>query len=483
MLITYKLNNDLPRLMWIAVCNGQHVDLYHGPHVEFTQDCLVSGAWAGDFKPGNIDKTDLVVGTGIKFYDDKIIFVTAGNTLDPIYYYKGEKNYISNSLPGLLSIANINLIKKYNYNETIETIRKGINRYAKQIPVDSGFLNICYYRNIEYTQHSINEKNKPKDYGSFKNFHEYEHFLSDCVKKISENATSKARKFPVQFISTISSGYDSTIASIYAKNCGCNYFVTISDARSWINKCDSGEIYAKHLGVNCSKYIRKLKEYPDEISCWSTTGSNGDISLTTFDYPEPVCMLFSGFGGDKVWDRKYHDMNEMQRSTVSGLRFYEYRIRKGIMLLSVPFLGIQNINQIQNISFSDEMKPWTLYNNYDRPIARRIATMYGIPNNIFARKKAVTSFAQYIPRPYPLSHSLRSSFKEYARSNSEKLPSLYSIKAWETIGIIIWHSKKMNMKSKFLDRFYDWDPFPNRWLFFNWAVDSLQREYSKILSQ
>jgi hypothetical protein len=466
--------------MWVAVCDGEYVELYHGPHVEFAQKCLVSGAWAGDFKSGDIDKTDLVVGTGIKFYDDKIIFVTAGNTLDPIYYYEGGKKYFSNSLSGMLSKAKLSLVKKYDYNEAFETIKKGINKYTKQIPVDAGFLNICYYRNIVYTPQTIQEKYKTKDYGTFANFFEYEKFLSDSVKKISENASSNSRKFPIQFISTISSGYDSAIASIYAKKNGCSNFVTITNARSWINKRDSGEIYAEHLGIKCVKYTRGRKEYPDEISCWSTTGSNGDISLTIFDYPEPVSMLFCGFGGDKVWDRKYHDINEMQRSTVSGLRFSEYRIRKGIILISIPFLGIQNINQIQNISVSDEMKPWTLYNNYDRPIARRIATMYGIPNKIFARKKAVTSFAQYIPRPYPLSQSLRSSFKEYARLNSEKLPSLYRIKAWEAVGLIIWHSKKMNMKVKYLDKFYDWDPFPNRWLFFNWAVEILQHEYEVI---
>jgi hypothetical protein len=58
----------------------------------------------------------------------------------------------------------------------------------------------------------------------------------------------------------------------------------------------------------------------------------------------------------------------------------------------VPFFGCLNYPDIWNISNSEEMSPWSVGGNYDRPIARRLVEEKGIDRNSFGREKlAITT--------------------------------------------------------------------------------------------
>jgi hypothetical protein len=61
-------------------------------------------------------------------------------------------------------------------------------------------------------------------------------------------------------------------------------------------------------GLRCRSYARNQEIYRYEESIW-TTGHCGDLYLIVFDYPDPLCLLFTGFHGDFVWDRVKHDLS------------------------------------------------------------------------------------------------------------------------------------------------------------------------------
>jgi hypothetical protein len=65
------------------------------------------------------------------------------------------------------------------------------------------------------------------------------------------------------------------------------------------------------------------------------------------------------------------------------------------------------------------MKPWSLGNDYDRPIARRIAESSGVPREAFGiQKKGV---ARHFYR-LPLSHDLRKLFLQHLKKQCDLSP-------------------------------------------------------------
>ena len=80
----------------------------------------------------------------------------------------------------------------------------------------------------------------------------------------------------------------------------------------------------------------------------------------------------------------------------------------------MPFILARNIRSIVAISRSDEMKPWSLRNDYDRPIARRIAESSGVPREAFGMQKKGVSRHFY---RLPMSPDLRRLFLQYLKKH------------------------------------------------------------------
>jgi hypothetical protein len=55
--------------------------------------------------------------------------------------------------------------------------------------------------------------------------------------------------------------------------------------------------------------------------------------------------------------------------------------------MAVPYIGCTSHPSIHRISNSIEMQPWTLGNEYDRPIPRRLVEECGIDRGLFGMKK------------------------------------------------------------------------------------------------
>ena len=102
-------------------------------------------------------------------------------------------------------------------------------------------------------------------------------------------------------------------------------------------------------------------------------------------------VLFTGFHGDRVWDRAARTDADFVRGDQSGLSLSEYRLWAGFLHCPLPFAGARQAPSIRALSRSREMEPWHTGAYYSRPICRRILEEAGVPRDAFGRwKKSVS---------------------------------------------------------------------------------------------
>jgi hypothetical protein len=412
-----------PKLVWTAssACGSSKVTIRHGPGVETGEDWWAEAVWAGDFEAGDFDRTDMVFGSGIRDRGDRIVFVSSGSTVDRLWYCLRDRTWhFSNSLPALLAITKTSLLDCYPYYRDIETVTLGLDKVQRQIPSQEGDLRVVYFHNLIYDGESVSETEKPDTAPRFQAFDDYSEFLRCTAKKLGENMRDARREHRIEPLSTISSGYDSTTAAVVARHAGCSTAATLRTARSLVPRDDSGEEIATLLGLSCKSYDRTIDDCQLEEAFWAAAAWAQDVNLSSLEYPEPLCLLFTGFHGDKVWGREPHvDADRLARGDSTGLGLCEFRLIRGILHCPVPFWGGRQAEALRRISNSAELAPWALNNDYDRPICRRIVEEAGVPRATFGIRKSATSFPGLYP--WPISHRARSAFRDYLER--KQLPS------------------------------------------------------------
>jgi hypothetical protein len=416
---------DWPKLAWLAKCpkNAGMITVYHGPCVETHEQWCVEAAWAGNFAEGNFDQTDLIFGSGIRCRTDQVVFVSSGTTEDRLWHcQKNEFFYASNSLPCLLAGAKLKLRDDYPYSEDIRSISSGVKKCVRSIPTVSESIQILYFHNLVYDGNHFKEVEKPDTVSSFETYSDYYNFLVSSAQILRDNLKNSNRRYPIIPLATVSTGYDSCAAAVIAKHAGCQQAVTIEQSTSFWRGSDSGMDVACQLGLACKTYNRTAKRYPLEETIWSVNGRAGTVNWTLFDYPEPLCLLFTGSYGDGVWDRRRIQLADPLAGAAAGLGgLCEFRLFKGIFICSVPFWGRRHFNEVQNISFSKEMGPWTLYNDYDRPIPRRIVEEAGVFRDAFGKRKKNTSLET--PFLWPYSPETKARFRKFLKNHNLYAPS------------------------------------------------------------
>jgi hypothetical protein len=216
-------------------------------------------------------------------------------------------------------------------------------------------------------------------------------------------------------LATLSSGYGSCAAAVVAREAGVREAVTISQGRRSLEAIfdpqDSGAVVAASLGLRCNSYDRSRTTFPLEDAAWASVGNVGDINLSLFDYPEPLCLLFTGFMGDVLWDKSTVQPEHLHRKDTSGARFSEARLQQGLFLCSPAFWGCVREEQILALAHEPEMQPWSVGGDYDRPLPRRLLEEAGVRRGTFARGKRAASYNRRYGRP--LSPELREDFAAF----------------------------------------------------------------------
>lgn len=464
---------------------SKDINVLHGPCVETGEGWCVEAVWAGNFKKGDLDTTDLVFGSGIRSRDGKVIFVSPGTTLERLYYCKSCNSwYVSNTMPGLLACAKMSLDIEYlKYSDDIRSIERGLKECKKALPAVPEDINIISFHNLMYDGKGLKEISKPDTAPHFETFEDYHAFLIKSAIRLKENYNDPFRRHKIFPLTSISSGYDSPAVSVIARHAGCAKAVTIKQANSILRKPDSGFQIAKCLDMDCKIYDRIPREYTNEIALWAGEGVDWDLHLSIFNYPEPLCIFFTGFFGS-IWDREPPDYtDQIERGATSGSGFSEFRIQKGVFQCAVPFWGARHVKEICKISRSNEMKQWTLMSDYDRPIPRRIVESANVPRGTFANSKKLTA-GRGNGFYWPYSKREDQSYRSFL--DGIHIDSIPPIIVWLNRGLALF-----GMKLKKIPGMSHFDPrswlgsfrsSPNR-LLFQWANTELKKLYDKGLHQ
>lgn len=485
MKLVYSKIHEWPKLAWVAkIANrSENILVYHGPMVETKDDWCAEAVWAGEFTEGHFDRTDLIFGTGIRCRSDKVTFVSSGTMMDRLWYchYDGFW-YVSNSLPAILASAGFSLREDYqSYTQDINQMIKGLKASVQSIPTNLGDVFAIYYDNLIYQGRGVHKINKPDSTPKFPKFGDYYGFMIETARRLASNYSSSDRTYRIYPLCTISSGYDSPAASIIASHAGCKKAVTIKNANSLWRGSDSGFHIAKQIGMDCLSYGLIPKTIVHEDAIWAAAGRPGELNWTQFDYPHPLCLFFTAFHGDTVWDRSNRDLSDpLVRPSITGLGFCEFRLLKGVFHCAIPFWGIKRAKDIQSISFSREMETWSLASGYDRPIARRIIEESGIPRGAFATiKKNTSGETQFV---WPHSFEARASFATYLKERDlfvpgtlliwllrriAKIDHLIGANVTQRMGFDIRLRHRIKIKANFL--------------LFQWANSEMKKRYEKGL--
>ncbi len=482
-----RLRNELisgwPKLAWVAIVRpgSEEIRFLHGPRVEVCEEWAAEAVWAGDFTAGDFDQTDLVFGSGVRCREDRVVFVTSGTIMDRLWYYrKEEKWYVSNSLGALCGCADVTLREDFCYvNDRESVIRTtwGVESCTGTFPTQTGEGHLIWRHNLVYRDGGFEEIPKADTAPAFRCYDDYKNFLLATARSLGENLRSSARIHPVSPLASISSGYDSPAAAVVAQHVGCTQAVTIQQSSSLWRGPDSGVEIAQYLGLSCRSYDRKAAHYPHEEAFWAASGYCNLLSWTLFEYPEPVCLFFVGCYGDSIWDRKKHK-DPFVFQVWDDLAMSEYRLIAGMLQCAVPFWGMQHVKEIEAITFSGEMAPWTMHTDYDRPIARRLVEEAGVPRGIFAIRKKDTSHEAAFRWPYSPTSQAR--FRQYLERRSLAAPRPFMVQFLRYMAHLesmIYGNitNKLNIRR----RVRPWLKLKGLSLLFQWANEELKREYRK----
>ena len=393
MKLVFQKLDTLPRLAWCAKVEkfNESIRIFHGPYVEVSDVFFCDGVWSGDFASGNFE-TDFLMGSGGKITRNGLLISSPNHTMERIYVIQCRNTiFISNSCPFVLAVANEDIDLNYlEYRTKIASIISGLKKYSRSIPTRSGNSIRMFCHCNFYVRPDLELIEKPKlSVREFVNFVDYKSFIEEQIDAIINNANDSNRYVKYRPLATISSGYDSPASAFFAAKFGCDEAFTFSNASTDMD--DSGAQIAKILGMKVKTFDRfdYLKQ-PD----FTEAGWGGSVFLS-FGNSLEKRLVFTGHNGDAVWDPFCNIVSPfIKRKGTSGNNLAELRLQVGFMHLPVPYIGCTSHPSIHRISTSEEMRPWSLNNKYNRPIPRRLLEEAGVKRNMFGIEKKAVEFAR-----------------------------------------------------------------------------------------
>ncbi len=397
--------DTLPRSSWLAHCRRgeERIDVFHGSSVEEQGDFFFEGAWDGKFSTGGFDAAITVLGSGGKIVNGRsVVFAAPSHIYERLYALRiGAELFVSNSLVFLLCQSGEKLDEVgVNYAKTLYRTY-GMRASDKSIPTRAGDQIQLFYSTNLVVQPDLDIAEVPKrGTTEFADFDSYRHFLQSSVARVFENAGDANREVTyVRPVVAISSGYDSTATAVLARSMGCSDSVTFPEARPiaidhYKSGPDSGKAIAERLGMKCREigrldYLASGREFP-EAEVFATSHLV-DLYIGSLETSlDDRCVLFTGFRGDVMWSKEVEDNLDS-----GGPGIAEFRLRLGFLHLPVPYLGTVDCQprgckisrSIRRISNSEEMAPWSVDGEYDRPIPRRIVESAGVERHAFGQTK------------------------------------------------------------------------------------------------
>ena len=391
---SYIVNEKIGKLSWGMTISSEmkEIKTVVGEMVEITEKFFVSGVWDGEFKEGNFEQAEFFCGCGVKLLDNEILVSTSTHERQRICYMKKEGQiYVSNSLPFLLALTDEKLDVNYHrYEAVLCSIIDGLSEYEKDIPLASGNVMRQLFSADMEIDHALNiEIRRKKVHRDFLNYDDYYSSMKKVCEKILSNGKDVARKNKLEMIATTSSGYDSSSCAAVVYNVGCEYACSLKEGKY---DEDTGIHIAQQIGykkiieAGCYDY-RERKDNLDAIFF-----ADGDLGFFMpfdgFRNDFKNKIVVTGISGGYMWDKDSKVNIDSKRSGyyyyLANISFIEHSLQIGYIMMPLVLYASSAAESVVKISNSDEMKPWTLNNSYDRPIPRRILETSGVKRGTFA---------------------------------------------------------------------------------------------------
>jgi hypothetical protein len=274
----------------------------------------------------------------------------------------------------------------------------------------------------------------------FSSYVDYVNAVHACLDRVVANARDPGRKRPLDLLTTLSSGYDSTAVATLVRDHGVRTCFTSRRSNSslpqWLAgnmTVDDGAPTAAVLGLTTAELdVRPESVTEAELHFLASGTAEPEIVFhsmaQSIEASGRPAVVFTGYHGDKMWDAgtsgKYLN-DQVHRGDTSGLGLSEARLASGFINVAVPFLFARSVASLHRIAHTPEMAPWRLGNSYDRPIARRIAESAGVPRDLFGmRKRAVVAY--YF---FPRCARLRSDYARFLRAEAGLSPAFLRLHA------------------------------------------------------
>ena len=402
MKIEYKRNTSIPQGAWCASIHkgDQSVKVEVGKSVFCSEEFFVFGVWDGSLADGDFAEATFSCCSGGSIKDCKhggVKFSTPTHLFEILFLVKKDDiTYVSNSLPFILKRSETKLSSSYlDYQHDLCSSLFGLNRLKKKSPLDNGF-ELHYFRYCTFEiDLNLNVKEHQYDISlDFETYDQYVNIIKNELQKLKNNATDSLRQVPYGMIATISQGYDATACAALVRDIGCNEAFTFGEPAAYHN--DSGAQIALSLGYtqifeeNGDTYL-KSKTLDETLSF--VTGNPTPGILNVFKNEFMNKLVFLGTRGDSLWERSHDNINSNLDFT-AGNTFQqvdhteiEFSLENNTIFIHLPMICGQQWSRIDKISNSPELKPWSVRDNYDRPIARRILETKGIVRQSFGQIK------------------------------------------------------------------------------------------------
>jgi hypothetical protein len=509
MMITCNCIADLPKLSWIAIIDQKSmlVKVLHGRSVEVHDAWVVEGVWDGEFSEGHFHRSENFFGSGIRVEDGKVYFAASSASVDRIFYCRtGRQIIVANSLVNLLAYTDAALDENHDYVQETTSIFKGEKHYRKEYKIIHPTIPCFYqifYENMIVIDGEITFESRNQPLDKIVSFEDYHARLSSILGRIRRNYESELRQHKVFPLATLSSGYDSTAVAVLVKDIGVSTCYTSRKSNSWLPplvRCmtnDDGTDAAKALKLRWIYLDNRVKNISDdELYYLATTYAkfHSQICISEIVYHSmaddigkkyEAAVLFNGIHGDKVWDvnaQEEYLVDDIIRPDTAGQNISEIRLKSGLWNVPVPFILARAINNIVDISRSDEMRNWRLDSDYDRPVPRRIAETAGVKRGTFAmRKKAAFSWSYR----YPHNRVLRKQYFQYLKNHHGISPlTAYFIHYLNQLQVVAQKAMHaFGMRSKAYQQTMFWKQTDLTFLMWIWAIGELKKKMAAILSE
>lgn len=382
------------------------VKLIVGNAVLLHDTFFAAGVWDGEADKGDLLHASFVCCTGAVFKENEMIFVTPIHMQDTIFSIQTDSDlYFSNSSAFCLAASYSKLdVDYYNYEYDFCSSLFG---YGKDVPGTplAGGREMRFYRCAHIKVTADAQVTVERKYSGlrFKNYQDYERQFHQAMERLVQNATSKLRPVPYGQISTVSKGYDAPACCVLAKHVGCDEVLTFNRPKKYLP--DLGTKIAQtldyHFIYELDADIYKRSENYVEAGAFCSGESGTMISHGALSEYISDKLLYMGIRGDSIWNRNSKNVNNDFDFSASAnfvdvdISFNEYGLEFNSVLIMPPLFGADNWKSIHELALLEDMLPYTLHNDYDRPIPRRMAEEAGVKREEFGQYKRGAGFSYH----------------------------------------------------------------------------------------